>query len=157
MKVHAFNLLLLLTVAICLCITLSRSTPEERPAANMHQAFITLSPAATPHPLDAYRTAREAQRALEMESLAALCAPEYDMQPIARETLLSLQTKMERELQTEGMLAGLGYERAVCVLTEDTLSIFTEKTLSEKHLPLILQSAGEICQIPTENVHWVVP
>lgn len=158
MKVHFFNLLLLITVAGCLCITLSQSSPEARPIANLNQAFITVAPTVTPHPLDAYRAQREKQRIREEKSLSALMqSSEGEMASAARETLLSLQRQMEMELQTEGVLSSMGYERAVCILQGKNLFLFTEETVSEKHLPLLLQAAAEICSLSPEQVHWMVP
>lgn len=158
MKVHLFNLLLLFTVAGCLFITLSQSAPEARPIANMGHAFITLSPSATPPPLDAYQEKRTALRRQETESLSLLSASgDPSMQSAAENALLSLQEKAEKELKTEGMICAMGYEKAVCILQENALLIFAQPSLSDDHRMVILQSAAEICGILPEQVHLMAP
>lgn len=158
MRVHLFNFLLLLTVAGCLFITLSQSAPEAQTSARILPSFITLTPSATPHPLDAYQEKRAAQRSKEQESLALLAqSNDPSLQTAAEKALLSLQEKAEKERQAEGLLLGMGYERALCILQETELMIFASPALSDAHQQIIFQSAAEICGILPQQVHLMAP
>lgn len=156
MKVHLFNFFLLLTVGGCLFITLSQATPESTPIAKLEQAFIPVSP--SPHPIDAYRTQREYQRKQEADSLSLLSqSADAALGQTAEEALLSLQMQSEKELMVEGVLAGMGYGKSVCVLQNNTLSIFTSPAVSKEDAAIILQKAAEICLLPLENMQLMVP
>ena len=158
MKVHLFNLLLLITVGGCLYITLSSAAPEAQPVSELHRAFVTLQPTATPHPIDFYRQSRTAQRAENLQALQTLMgsgAP--SLAQAAREALLSQSAASEMEQKVEGMLAGMGYEKSVCVFQNNTVTLFTQPAVAEEDAAFVLQSAADICQVEKENVQLLSP
>lgn len=158
MKVHMFNLLLLVIVGGCLFITLSGSAPETQPVSSLHQAFVTVAPSPSPHPVDAYRQDRNRQRSENLQALEGLLTvPDEQLQQTARQALLSQSAAAEMETKVEGMLAGMGYERSVCVYQTDSISLFLCPTASPEHIPLVLQSAADICQVSKEHVQFLVP
>ena len=158
MKVHVFNLLLLVIVGGCLFITLSGSAPEAKPVSSLHQAFVTVAPSPSPHPVDVYRQDRNRQRSENLQALEGLLTgPGEQLQQTARQALLSQSAAAEMETKVEGMLAGMGYERSVCVYQTDSISLFLCPTASPEHIPLLLQSAADICRVPKEKVQLLVP
>ena len=88
MKVHMFNLLLLVIVGGCLFITLSGSAPEAKPVSSLHQAFVTVAPSPSPHPVDAYRQDRNRQRSENLQALEGLLSSaDEQLQQTARRSL----------------------------------------------------------------------
>ena len=158
MRIHLFNLLLLITVGGCLFITLSQAAPEAQPVSTLHQAFVTVSPAVTPHPVDVYRQARNQQRAESQRALESLLSSDdQSLQQAARQALLEQSSAAGLETETEGMLAGMGYEKSVCVYREGSVSLFLSPTAAPEHIPLLLQSAADICHVAKEQVQLLVP
>lgn len=158
MRIHLFNLLLLITVGGCLFITLSQAAPEAQPVSTLHQTFVTNPPIVTPHPVDAYRQARDHRRTEQQRALEALLSCDDEtLHPAARQALLDQAAAAETETKVEGMLTGMGYEKSVCVYRDSSISLFLCPTASPEHIPLLLQSAADICRVTAEQVQLLVP
>ncbi|MBQ4639969.1 MAG: hypothetical protein IJB69_05595 [Clostridia bacterium] len=158
MKVHLFNFLLLITVLGCLCITLSRSAPEARPVSQLQRAFVTVAPAPTPHPIDAYRQSRTLRRQETLSALEALLtAQDTQLSTAAQAQIQALASAAETEAKVEGLLLGLGYEKSVCILDGGTVTLFTQPAVADADTAAVLQSAADLCRVSTENVQLLVP
>lgn len=158
MKTHLFNLLLLLTVAGCLCITLRRPEQADPLPALMQGAFITVSPTVTPHPLDSYRNERQAQLQALQSALPSLPqTPDDALYFALQKQLLALQKKADTEARVEGALRAMGIEKCTCILQEDSLLLFATPFPPQAQLPSVLQLAADLAGLSPENVHLMAP
>lgn len=158
MKVHLFNLLLLITVGGCLYLTIAQSAPEAKPVTTLRQAIVPVTPSPSPHPIDAYHAARSLQRSQALAALEALLSsPDAAVQAQAREEIARLCTAAETESKVEGMLLGMGYEKCVCILDEETVLLFTEPITEAEEAAAVLQAAGQACHVPAQQVQLLVP
>lgn len=156
MKQHLINGLMMVIVFLCLMITLNRQPPAHTPALSAEKTFV--QPAATPHPLDAYRQRRAQQQADAMETLETLALDKSsgpDTQ--AREALFSLQSASQTEQAVEGMLLTLGYEKCLCICQPNGLLLFTQPDARQQDIPLILQSAADLSGFSAENIRLMAP
>lgn len=152
MKDRILNTLLLLTVAAALGVSLLRGAPPSD-AALLSDAPIQTQP--TLHPGQAYREQRARRRRQEQTEIAAALAGEALSAEARRDLedalVFALQAD-EKELAVEGALAGLGYENALCVYREGTLTVFADRALTERDAALILDLARENAHVAEENV-----
>ena len=157
MKDRILNALMLFTVAAALILTLIRGAPETESAfdAPMVSSFATAAPTATPHPADAYRSQRAESRQMEQALLQALVDSPFtapETRALAEEQLLETAAQMETELAVEAALAGKGYDRALCVARENTVTVMTGTALSAPDAALLLDIIREASGIDAENI-----
>lgn len=158
MKQRLFNCILLLVVIASLIITLFSKGAESSAPPALSGAFVPVPSSPTPHPIDAYKTEREQQHQQTVETLLPLAdEPSSPLHESAKTTLLSLQKERDSIKRIEGMLLGMGYERALCVMQQADILLFTVPKAKEGDIPLILQSAADISGCKRENIRLMVP
>lgn len=155
MKDKILNVLLLLTVAAALILTLAQGDSGEGPPGLAIQSVPTLAPAPTAHPIDAYRARRAETRAQEQGLLRALVqsqetAPET--RALAEKQLLEITENLETELAVEAALAAQGYGQALCVARAGGLTICLAQELTERQAALIVDLARAASGVAKENI-----
>ena len=146
MKEKIMNGLMLLIVGLSLAITLSREQPESMAVS----ALLPLQQAEEIHPLEAYRLERSDARKRETEALKELAAL-GDHQ--AEEMLHAIIRREEMEWAAEGVLAGQGYENAICVAQEENLTIFISHALSKEEAERLFLLMEAALGLEKENIH----
>lgn len=158
MKEKVLNALMILTVLLCLGITLNSRAPETEPVLSAENTFVISTPSPTLHPLDACKKERDAKRKEATDALALLTQDSAaGLQSQAQESLLSLQSASRTETAAENMLTAMGYEKNVCILQKDSLLIFTETGVKKEDMMPIIQSAADISGLPLEKIRLMVP
>lgn len=155
MKDKILNILLLLTVAAALVLTLIRGKPYQESPAMALTALPTLVPTATPHPVDAYRARRADTRAQEQALLRALVQSDQtskETRAQAEKQLLEASAWMETELAVEAALAAQGYGQALCVARAGAVTILIPQEITAKEAALILALAQEASGAAAENI-----
>lgn len=158
MKEKLLNGLMILVVLFCLGITLSNYTPKTEPVLSMENTFASVIPTPSPHPLDACRKERDAQRQEALSSLTWLSQDAASgLQNEAQTALLSLQSAAQIETAAENLLTAMGYQNNVCILQKEGMLLFTEPAVKQEDAMLIIQSAADISGLPPEKIRLMVP
>lgn len=158
MKEKVLNALMILTVLLCLGITLNSRTPETKPVLSTKNTFLSASPSPTLHPLDASKKERNNQRKQTIDSLTFLAQDDASgLQSQAQAFLLSMQSVSHAETAVESMLTAMGYEKNMCILQKDGLLIFTEPRVKKEDVMPIIQSAADISGLPLEKIRLMTP
>ena len=157
MKDRILNVLMLLTVAAALGITLLRggTGAETLSPAPFLSALPAAAPTATPHPADAYRQRRAESRRQEKQVLLSLIEGEFTQEAtrnLAQEQLLRVTEQEEAELAVEAALAAWGDEKALCTARDGALTILVSAPLTEGQASLVLELAREASGLPAENI-----
>lgn len=151
MKDRLLNFLMLLTVAAALILTYVKGSPGKAPLSST--PAVTALP--TVHPVTAYRQEREKTRAQEREALEGIRssgASSAETAALADETLRDMLRADENELAVEAVLAARGYANALCVYRRGTLTVLTDRKLTETDARLILDLARDAAGISEERV-----
>jgi len=146
MKEKIMNGLMMLIVGLSLAITLSREAPESVSVSSP----LPSQQAEETHPLEAYRRERSEARKRETEALRELAA-KGDQR--AEEMLHAIIRREEMEWAAEGVLAGQGYEYAICVAREDHLTVFISHALSNDEAERLFSLIEAVSGIEKENIH----
>ena len=151
MKDRILNTLMLLTVAAALALTLWKGAPAEQ--AEIPLAYV--SPLPTPDPIETFRQRRAQTREKEKSLILSLSESGVwteETKALAGEAMRQTLFSDETELAIEAALAARGYERALCVARENSLTILTAQPLSDRDAALILDLAREIAGIGSEKI-----
>lgn len=146
MREKIMNGLMMLIVGLSLAITLSR----EQSGSLAVSSSPPLQLAEETHPLEAYRRERREARKRETEALKELAA-KGDQR--AEEMLHAIIRREETEWAAEGVLAGQGYEHAICVSREENLTIFISHALSHEEAERLFSLIEAVSGIERENIH----
>lgn len=156
MKERLFHGLLIVIVAICVAVTLTQKKTVTPAPLPLSEALV--APTASPHPMDAYHALRSRQYTESVQSLSLLIDdPDSGLQAEAEKSLLALQQERTVTQQLEGILTGMGYEKSLCVLQQNTLFIFTEPAVREKDVAVVLQAAADFSSLQKENIRLMIP
>ena len=140
------NGLMMLIVGLSLAITLSREEPQSISVSSP----LPSQQAEETHPLEVYRRERSEARKRETEALRELTA-KGDQR--AEEMLHTLIQREETEWAAEGVLAGQGYENAICVAREENLTVFLSHALSHEEAERLFLLLEAVSGIEKENIH----
>ena len=143
MREKMIHILLMVIVGLALAITLNRQTP-----AADHPVFSQPTPAPLPtaHPAEVYRARRKEERTQEMALLSLLPEEEKNAK------IQKLAARQEAELSIEAALSGMGDPFGLCVLEEQSATVFLSIPLSPERAALILDMIREISGFSPENI-----
>ena len=151
MKDRILNGLMLLTVALALLLSL-RTSPQTQPVLSPQNADALLTPA---DPVAAYRTRREQQRRREEETLRTLSSDASCTQALreqARQMILDIRIRTEKELAAEAAAIGRGYGDAVCTLAGDTLLFVLQCPIAPEEAAQLTALAAQATGVSRENI-----
>ncbi len=154
MKDRLLNLLMLLTVGLALGLTWLRE-PAPSASLTLPAAAVTPRPSPTLHPAESYQMRRAETRRQERASLLSLLespAASQEAKAAAEEQLLSLARQEEIELAAEAALLGKGYDHALAVAREGSLTLLLRQELTGPQAELILALAQEASGLEREQI-----
>ena len=152
-----WNVLLLITVASALLLTLSRSGHEAESAVlPLTVASVpTPMPTATPTPAEAYRQERAYTRQRDRDALLALVESESvspETRAMAESQLMETARNDEIELAAEAALIARGYTNSLCTARQGAITVFLDKEISAVDAALLRDVVREASGLSPENI-----
>ena len=157
MKDKILNVLMLAAVAGALIVTLVKGAPTDAGGAARLPltAVSTAAPAATPHPVDAYRARRAESRRQDQALLRSMIESPLtpgETRALAEKQCAQMASCDEMELAVEAVLAARGWGQALCVARSGSMTILLSQPLSARDAALILEWAAEVSGLKKENI-----
>lgn len=146
MKDRILNGLMLVAVAAALAMAWLKGVPEN--ARPLPIAALTVPEAtAAPSPAEAFRARRREEREMERSLLQTLLdagGADADAKARAEARLLSLTQYTETEIAVEAALSAQGYDQALCVAQDGSLTLFLPGKVTQDEADYFFNLARDI-------------